>query len=550
MASKWASYDTIIIGAGSAGCVLAARLSEDPDHQVLLLEAGPRDNSMVVHMPAGVGSLLKSKGPHNWGFETEGQRHLDGRRLYWPRGKGLGGSSSINGMIYIRGHARDYDMWRQQGLDGWGFADVLPYFKRSETYEGGGSDFHGADGPQYVSTHRSPNPLFRAFVQAGLQAGYPPTDDFNGAQQEGFGRYDFTIKDGRRWSTASGYLKPAMDRPNLTVMTGAQVTRVLFDGRKAIGVELAHGDRLETIHARSEVALCGGVLASPQMLMLSGVGPADYLRRFDLPVIADLQGVGENLQDHLDCQVMVESTQPITLFEYSKPVKQIATGLNYLFFGQGPGRTQGLESGAFVKSRPDLEIPDLQIHFIIALVFSHARIKADRHGFMAHVCQLRPESRGYVRLKSADPAADPLIQPNYLATEEDRRALREGVKILREVFAQKAFDPYRGPEIWPGATVQSDADIDAFIRRTAETIYHPIGTCKMGTDNDAMAVVDNHGRVRGVEGLRVVDASIMPTLVGGNTNAPTIMMAEKIADHMRGRPALPPEPVDIAEDRI
>ncbi|HWA01838.1 MAG TPA: choline dehydrogenase [Caulobacterales bacterium] len=542
-------YDYVIVGAGSAGCVLANRLSEDPSVKVALLEAGGRNASMLVRMPAGVGRLIREKSAFNWGFETVPQEHLDGRRLYQPRGRGWGGSSAINGMIYVRGHARDYDQWRQTGLTGWGYADVLPYFKRAQHHEDGGDAWNGEDGPLWVSRGAPGNPLFKAFVQAGAQAGYPVTRDFNGRQQEGVGPYHLTIKSGARWSAAAAYLAPiAHTRPNLTILSKALASRILFENGVAVGVEFSAGPGkpVRTIRAEREVLACGGAFQTPQLLMLSGVGPADHLAGLGIPVVVDAPQVGENLQDHLDVSVISECTKPITAYSATKGAREVMVGLEYMGRGTGAGTSNWLHSGAFLKTRGELDRPDIQLHFVAAVMIEHAKVKADRDGFTIHACQLRPESRGQVRLASADPFAAPLIDPRYLSAENDRHTLRDAVRVCRQIIAQDAFKLYRGAEMRPGAEVRTDAEIDAWIRQTAETIYHPVGTCRMGADDKAP--VDGDLNVRGVSGLRVVDASVMPTLIGGNTNAPTIMIAEKISDTIRGRAPLPPQDAPIAED--
>jgi choline dehydrogenase len=532
-------YDYVIVGAGSAGCTLANRLSADPAVKVCLIEAGKKDNSLMVRMPAGVGSLIKEENDFNWGFWTEPQKHMNGRKLYWPRGRGWGGSSSINGMIYIRGHAGDYDQWGQMGLQGWDYASVLPYFKKSETLDKGEDAFHGGSGPLNVSSSPMSSPIYRAFIKAGEQAGYARTDDFNGAQQEGFGPYQRTIHKGERWSASYAYLRPIVGvRDNLTVISTGRVTRVLFEGTRATGVEVVEGKGglPQSIFADGEVIVCAGAVQSPQILQLSGIGNAEHLGRFDIKTVVDSKGVGQNLQDHLDVTVIHEMTQPISAYSMQKGLKKLGVGLRYLMNQTGPGADNFLQAGAFLKSRPGLEMPDLQLHLVNAIMMDHGKHDPQKDGYTVHACQLRPESRGTVCLASNDPFANPSIDPNHLATEEDRRAMREAVKMVREVCQQEALKPFTGSEIMPGPNATSDEDIDSFIRRTGETIYHPVGTVAMGVSDTQP--LDGELKVKGVEGLRVVDASVMPTLIGGNTNAPTIMIAEKAADLILKKPLL------------
>jgi len=548
MAQSAERFDYVIVGAGSAGCVLANRLSEDGRFSVCLMEAGGSDGSTLLRMPAGAGELLREKGPYNWGFETVPQRWLDGRRLFQPRGRGWGGSSSINGMIYSRGHARDYDQWRQMGLSGWSYRDVLPYFRRAETFEGGANPWHGGQGPLHVSNPASGNPLFEAFIQAGVEAGYPRTADFNGERQEGVGPYHLTIRDGERSSASAAYLRPVLGvRRNLLVKSHAHVQRVLIENGRATGVVYAHsrGRPHHTVYATREVILAAGALQSPQVLQLSGVGDPDVLQHFGVPVTCARRDVGRNLQDHLDVTVVHECLEPITVHTATKGLRKLAVGLDFMLRRQGVGRFNWLESGAFLRTRRELDRPDIQIHFLAAIMLEHGRRKIEKDGYTAHLCQLRPDSRGTVQLASPDPFDSPAIDPCYLEAETDRRAMRDGVRVVRAILAQPAFQPYRGPELTPGPEVRTDAEIDAWIRASAETIYHPVGTCRMGAD--AEAVTDEALRVRGVEGLRVVDASVMPTLVGGNTNAPTIMIAEKASDLILGRPAPEPEDAPVEE---
>ncbi|MCK7592147.1 GMC family oxidoreductase [Pseudomarimonas salicorniae] len=519
-------YDYIIIGAGSAGCVLAHRLSADPSVSVLLLEAGPRDWHPFIHMPAGIAKLVGRKGV-NWDYSTEPEPALHGRRLWWPRGKVLGGSSSINAMCYIRGVPGDYDEWASGGAPGWDWDSVLPYFRRSESNSRGADALHGDSGPLAVSDLIFHNPLTDAFLAAAGEAGHPLNRDFNGPAQQGFGFYQVTQKEGARCSSARAYLNPARERANLRIVTGAQAEQLIVERGRATGVRYRQGGRVIDARAAAEVLLAGGALNSPQLLMLSGIGPAAQLRRHDIPVQVDLPGVGRNLQDHLDVCTINRCRSAVT---YDR-TNDFKIALDYYLFRRGPGTSNIAESGGFVRSAlaPDARC-DLQFHFVPAILDDHGRNRLPGNGYTLHACALRPKSRGHLELASADPSDKVRIFANYLsdADGEDLKLMVEAVRLSRELLAQPALGEFRAGEMFPGESLRSDAEIVEFIRRKAETIYHPVGTCRMGVDGDA--VVDPELRVRGVEGLRVVDASVMPTLIGGNTNAPTIMIAERASD--------------------
>lgn len=542
-------FDYVVVGAGSAGCVLAARLSEDPSVRVLLVEAGGPDHwwDWRIHMPSALSYPMQST-TYNWDYWTLPQEHLGGRRMHWPRGRVLGGSSSINGMAYVRGHALDYERWAQDpGLAHWSYAHVLPYFRKAETRAKGPDAYRGGEGPLHVSTGRAENPLYRAFVEAGIEAGYDATEDQNGHRQEGFGTMDATVHRGKRWSTAMAYLRPATTRKNLVVRTGVQTLGVTLEGTRATGIRVARkGGAVEEIRADREVVLAAGAIGSPQILLLSGIGAADHLQEVGVAPRHDLPGVGENLQDHLEIYVQQECLEPITLYGALAPLAKIRIGLQWYLGKSGLGATNHFETGAFIRSRAGVRHPDLQYHFLPMAVRYDGRNPSDRHGFQAHVGPMRSQSRGRLRLASADPAAHPAIDPRYMAHPEDWEEMRAAVRLTREIFAQPAFDRFRGIELAPGPQVRTDAEIDAWVARHCESAYHPSGACKMGSGPDA--VVDGECRVHGVEGLRVVDSSIMPSIVSGNLNAPTIMIAEKAADLIAGRAPLPPANAPFHED--
>jgi choline dehydrogenase len=531
--------DYIIVGAGSAGCAMAYRLGEAGE-SVLVIEHGGTDAGPFIQMPAALSYPMNMK-RYDWGDMSEPEPHLDGRSLVVPRGKVIGGSSSINGMVYVRGHAMDYDHWRDSGADGWSYADVLPYFRRMETWHDGGhggdSYWRGKDGPLHVSRGPRENPLFEAFVEAGKQAGYEATDDYNGQKQEGFGPMEQTVHNGRRWSAANAYLRPALKRENVS-LTRALAQRIVIEDGRAVGVEVLRGSKTEILRARREVILAASSINSPKLLMLSGIGPAEHLKEHGIDVIADRPGVGGNLQDHLEVYMQMAASQPITLYKHWNVLSKAVIGAQWLFFKKGMGASNQFESAAFIRSQAGIPYPDIQYHFLPIAVRYDGQAAAEGHGFQAHVGPMRSVSRGRVSLRSADPADDPKILFNYMSEEQDWEEWRRCIRLTREIFAQDAFKPFVKHEIQPGADVQSDAEIDAFVREHAESAYHPCGTCKMGRVDDPDAVVDTQGRVIGVEGLRVADSSIFPRITNGNLNAPSIMVGEKIADYVLGKEPL------------
>ena len=544
-----ASFDFIIVGAGSAGCVLADRLSADGRNSVLVIEYGGSDRSVFIQMPSALSIPMNTR-KYNWQYESEPEPNLGGRRMHAPRGKGLGGSSSINGLVYVRGNPLDFESWQVQGAQGWGHADVLPYFKRAERRAEGGDEYRGGNGALDTTYGPMRNPLYQAWIDAAAQAGYPITQDINGAQQEGFGRMDMTVRDGARCSAAKAYLRPAMKRPNVTVITHALASHVLIEAGRVVGVVYERGGQPQEARANREVILAGGPFNSPQLLKLSGIGPAAELRALGIDVIADRPGVGANLQDHLEFYFQIACKQPVTLFPYMNWFAKGFIGAQWLLTRKGLGATNHFESCGFIRSRAGIKYPDIQYHFFPLAVRYDGKSMVQGHGFQAHVSPMRSKSRGSVTLRSPDPREKPVIRFNYMSHPEDWIEMRAGVRLTREIFAQAAFDPFRGEEIAPGAHILSDDAIDEFIREKVESGYHPCGTCKMGRSDDPMAVVDKELRVIGVEGLRVIDSSVMPSITTGNLNAPTIMIGEKGADHILGKPLLAPSnaPYYVAPD--
>ena len=532
------TFDFIIVGAGSAGCAMAYRLSEDPKNRVLVLEFGGTDAGPFIQMPAAL-SYPMNMSRYDWGFQSEPEPHLGGRILATPRGKVVGGSSSINGMVYVRGHARDFDTWEEMGASGWGYRHVLPYFQRQEETPTGDDGFRGRAGRLHVQRGTKWNPLFDAFITAGKQAGYETTADYNGQKQEGFGDMEMTVKNGQRWSAANAYLKPALKRGNVEIVKGAFVRRVIIENGRATGVEYQRGSGAPvTVRAAREVIISASSINSPKILMLSGIGPAAHLREMGIDVVADRPGVGANLQDHLELYIQQACTQPITLYKHWNLVSKALIGAQWLFTRKGLGASNQFEACAFIRSKAGVEYPDIQYHFLPFAVRYDGKAAAEGHGFQAHVGPMRSKSRGRIRLTSGDPLAKPSILFNYMSHPDDWADFRTAIRLTREIFGQEAFAPYRGREIQPGDAVQSDAELDGFIREHVESAYHPCGSCRMGAASDPMAVVDPECRVIGVEGLRVADSSIFPQVTNGNLNAPSIMVGEKASDHILGKTPL------------